>query len=97
AGTGIKAGSSTRKILELAGVKNILSKRMGSNNRVNLAKATIKGLLMLSEKVNPDDIRAKAENKRPHVKPDQKKPTVSAVKNENSEAIPKDEKTETQE
>ncbi|MDZ4217052.1 MAG: 30S ribosomal protein S5, partial [Candidatus Gracilibacteria bacterium] len=46
AGTGIKAGSSTRKILELAGVKNILSKRMGSNNRVNLAKATIKGLLM---------------------------------------------------
>jgi len=56
-GTGIKAGSSTRKILELAGVKNILSKRMGSGNRINLAKATIKGLEMLKLRVKPENNR----------------------------------------
>jgi small subunit ribosomal protein S5 len=55
-GTGIKAGSSTRKILELAGVKNILAKRMGSGNRINLAKATIKGLEMLRVRVKPEHI-----------------------------------------
>lgn len=48
-GTGIKAGSATRKILELAGVKNVLSKRMGSSNRINLAKATIKALKILNQ------------------------------------------------
>lgn len=54
-GTGLKAGSSTRKILELAGLKNILSKRIGSGNRINLAKATIKGLQMLKQpkKIEP--------------------------------------------
>ena len=57
-GTGIKAGSSTRKILELAGVKNILSKRFGSGNRINLAKATINGLEMLN-------IRAKKQEGQP--------------------------------
>jgi len=55
AGTGLKAGSSTRKILELAGVKNVLSKRFGSGNRINLAKATIKGLKMLRLRVKPED------------------------------------------
>jgi small subunit ribosomal protein S5 len=56
-GTGLKAGSSTRKILELAGVKNVLSKRFGSGNRINLAKATIKGLKILRQRVKPEDIQ----------------------------------------
>lgn len=62
-GTGIKAGSSTRKILELAGVKNILSKRMGSNNRINLAKATMKALEELTVRVKPEDIPAPKKEK----------------------------------
>ncbi|MDP3975886.1 MAG: 30S ribosomal protein S5 [bacterium] len=54
-GTGMKAGSATRKILELAGVHNILAKSLGSNNRINLAKATLKALMMLHEKQLPEE------------------------------------------
>ncbi len=56
-GTGLKAGSSTRKILELAGIKNILAKRHGSQNRINLAKATILALTQLSKRVKPGERR----------------------------------------
>lgn len=52
-GTGLKAGSSARKILELAGIKNILSKRLGSRNRINLAKATMEALELLTKRVSP--------------------------------------------
>ena len=60
-GTGIKAGSSTRKILELAGIKNILAKRMGSRNRINLAKATMKALAILAERVPVPEPKKKPE------------------------------------
>ncbi|MGE3278708.1 MAG: 30S ribosomal protein S5 [Candidatus Altimarinota bacterium] len=73
-GTGIKAGSSTRKILELAGVKNILSKRMGSGNRINLAKATMKGLDMLRVRVKPEDIQEKRQGAKKPMKPAPAKP-----------------------
>jgi small subunit ribosomal protein S5 len=43
-GTGVIAGSSIRTILELAGIKNILSKQLGSNNILNNARATIAAL-----------------------------------------------------
>ena len=46
-GSGVIAGSSIRTVLELAGIKNILSKQLGSNNLLNNAKATIKGLCSL--------------------------------------------------
>lgn len=44
AGTGLKAGSSVRAVLELAWYENILSKIMWSNNKLNNAMATIKAL-----------------------------------------------------
>ncbi len=44
AGTGLKAGSSVRAVLELAGYENVLSKIMWSNNKLNNAMATIKAL-----------------------------------------------------
>ncbi len=44
AGTGLKAGSSVRSTLELAGFENVLSKIMGSNNKLNNAMATIRAL-----------------------------------------------------
>lgn len=46
-GSGVIAGGSTRTVLELAGVKNILSKQLGSNNSLNNARATINGLTTL--------------------------------------------------
>lgn len=61
-GTGLKAGSSARKILELSGIKNILSKRMGSGNRINLAKATVKALQMLKTKPQPSVVEKPPSN-----------------------------------
>jgi small subunit ribosomal protein S5 len=46
-GSGVIAGSSIRTVLELAGIKNILSKRLGSDNLLNNARATVNGLLTL--------------------------------------------------
>jgi small subunit ribosomal protein S5 len=46
-GTGVKAGPGVRDVLEVAGVRNILTKVHGSSNPINLVKATIEGLMQL--------------------------------------------------
>ncbi len=53
AGTGIVAGSSMRTILELAGVRDVLAKSLGSANAVNIAWATMTGLKRLKR---PEDV-----------------------------------------
>ena len=60
AGTGIIAGGSVRAILELAGVKDIISKSLGSNTKINTARACIEALKSQKSAEHIAELRGKS-------------------------------------
>lgn len=61
-GTGVIAGGAVRIILELAGIGDVVAKSLGSPNAINMAKATIAGLLSLMKIEEIEELRGKKLN-----------------------------------
>lgn len=59
-GTGIKAGGPVRAVLALAGIRNILTKSLGSSNPINMVRATMDGLSKLENAETVAALRGKS-------------------------------------
>ena len=108
-GTWLKAGSSIRSVLELAGYSNILSKMIGSNNKLNNALATIlalasykhadyfSSLRVVKAIEGKDEAEVKEEKTAKKAAPKAEKVEKAEEKKVAKKAAPKDEKSEVEE
>ena len=94
-GTWLKAGSSIRSVLELAGYSNILSKMIGSNNKLNNALATILALASYKHADYFSSLRVvKAIEENKDVDDEVKEEKKTAKVSKSSKEEPKEEKAE---
>ena len=93
-GTWLKAGSSIRSVLELAGYSNILSKMIGSNNKLNNALATILALASYKHADYFSSLRAvkDVEKDEKAEEVEEKKPAKKVVKAEKVEKVVEEKK-----
>ncbi|MFA7087972.1 MAG: 30S ribosomal protein S5 [Patescibacteria group bacterium] len=71
-GRGVIAGGVTRIILELSGIKNVTSKTLGSNSKINNARCTIEALGLLKKRENKSAKAGEKEQKEGPAKEDKK-------------------------
>ena len=82
-GTGVIAGGGVRAVLELAGIRDILAKSLGTTNPINMAKATVNGLKRLRR---PEDV-AKMRGLMVNEVLPYKKPAADETEEPASEAV----------
>jgi small subunit ribosomal protein S5 len=61
-GTGVIAGGGVRAVMELAGIRDVLTKALGSTTSVNLVKATVEGLKQLRSKAAIEQARGSEDH-----------------------------------
>jgi small subunit ribosomal protein S5 len=84
-GTGVIAGGGVRAVLELAGIRDILAKSLGTTNPVNMLKATVQGLQSLRR---PEEVAARRGLTISQVLPASAKPAEAEAEAEAPAAAP---------
>ncbi len=77
-GTGVIAGGGVRAVLELAGIRDVLSKSLGTQNPINLVKATMDGLMQLRRPEQVAKLRGLTVNEVLGIQPKPKEPAEAA-------------------
>jgi small subunit ribosomal protein S5 len=72
-GTGVIAGGGVRAVLELGGVRDVLSKSLGTQNPINLVKATMDGLMQMRRPEQVAELRGLTVRQVLGIEPDAKK------------------------